>query len=303
MQGNTGYAAHEHFVAPARARAEWWRTAAGLVVALIAGFALYQLGLALLASLLGPETMQAVWDEATFEGGGAGTIRGTLFTLLSFAFFGTGLAMAVRSIHGRDLWSLLGPWDVAVSDGLRVCLATGALFAGLLLLLPEGYETVRNPSMPVGLWLALVPLSLAAILVQAGTEELFFRGYLQQQIGARLSGWPAWMLVPALMFGAAHWAPASAGVNAGYYAVWGISFGCVAADLTARTGSLGAAIGLHLTNNAFALMGVALIGPSSGLALWHVPMAPDAPELAALMPVEFATLFVAWLAARLALKV
>jgi len=295
-----GYGAHEHFVAPARERAEWWRTAAGLVTAFVAGLALYQLSLAFLAGLLGPDTMQALWDEATFADG---TPRGTLFALFSFVFFGAGLAMALRAIHGRGLASLFGPWEAALSDFLRVALTTTALYGGLLLFLPQGYGLERNDAMPWGLWLALLPLSLGAVAVQAGTEELFFRGYLQQQIAARMPGWPAWMLVPAVLFGLAHWAPETAGTNAVWFALWGAAFGVAAADLTARTGALGAALGLHVANNAVAVLGTALVGPGSGLALWHVPMGPDAPEIAALMPVEFATLFVAWLAARLALKV
>jgi hypothetical protein len=294
------YDAHEAYVAPARDRAEWWRTAAGLVTAFVAGLALYQLFLAFLASLIGPATMQAIWDEATFSGD---TARGTLFALFSFAFFGTGLAMSLRAIHGRGLATLFGPWEAVVSDFLRVVLSTGLLYGGLLVLLPQEYALVRNDAMGAGLWLALLPLSLAAIAVQAGTEELFFRGYLQQQIAARMPGWPAWMLIPATLFGLAHWAPETAGDNAVWFALWGCAFGLVAADLTARTGALGAALGLHVTNNAFAVLGTALVGPGSGLALWHVPMAADAPGLAALMPVEFVTLFVAWLAARLALKV
>lgn len=295
-----GYGAHEQFVAPARERAEWWRTAAGLVVAFVAGLALYQLFLAVLASALGPERMQALWDEATFAGD---TPRGTLFALFSYVFFATGLAMALRAVHGRGLMSLIGPWEAALSDFLRVALTTAALYAGLLILLPQGYELVRNEAMPLGLWLALLPLSISAVAVQAGTEELVFRGYLQQQIAARLPGWPAWMLVPAALFGLAHWSAETAGANAVYYVLWGAAFGLAAADLTARTGTLGAALGLHFANNAFALLGTALVGPGSGLALWHVPMGPDAPGVAALMPVEFATLAVAWLAARLALKV
>jgi len=288
------------FVRPAEERCELWRTAAGLVLTFVAGLALYQLALAVLAGAVGPETMQALMDETTFSGA---TPRATYLTLFSFVFFGTGLAMALRALHARGLASLFGAWEAALSDFLRVVLACGTLYAGLLILLPEGYDMVRNEAMPLGLWFALLPLSLAAIGLQAGVEELIFRGYLQQQLAARLRAWPVWMLVPALLFGAAHWSPGAAGGNAVLYALWAVAFGIAAADLTARTGALGAAIGLHFANNAFAVLGTALTGPGSGLALYHVPMTADAPELATLMPVELGTLFVAWLAARLALKV
>ena len=48
-----------------------------------------------------------------------------------------------------------------------------AISGGLLLLLwvvlPQDYETVRNTAMPRGTWVLLLPVSIAAILVQAGT--------------------------------------------------------------------------------------------------------------------------------------
>jgi len=290
----------ERFAAPARGRAEIWRTVAGVFAAFVAGLALYQLALALLATLIGPQAMRALWDEATFSGS---TPRGAYLTLFSFAFFAVGTVMAARGLHGRGLLSLIGPPGAAARDFVAVAVAVGALFLFLLILLPQDYQLVRNAAMPVGLWLALLPLSLAAVLVQAGAEELFFRGYLQQQLAARAQLGPVWMLVPAALFGLAHWAPETAGPNAGAYVAWAFAFGLAAADLTARTGTLGAALGLHFANNVFAVLVTALLGPGSGLALWHVPLDIGSAELAALIPVEFATLGVAWLAARLALRV
>ena len=295
-----GYAPHAAFVALAGGRAEPWRTAAGVAVAFVAGLALYQLAMALAASLLGPEAMRQVLDEATYYGD---TPRAVLITLFSFVFFAAGLAMALQALHGRAMMSLVGPWEAALSDFLRTVLAVLALMAVLAVLVPSDPAPERNPAMPMGLWLSLLPLSLLAIAVQAGTEELFFRGYLQQQIAARFPGWPAWLLVPSLVFGLAHYAPAAAGPNAWSYVAWAALFGVLAADLTARTATLGAAFGFHMALNAVALLGTSLAGPGSGLALYLLPMEADAPELAALMPGEFATLVVAWLAVRLALKV
>ncbi|MEM0934732.1 MAG: CPBP family intramembrane glutamic endopeptidase [Pseudomonadota bacterium] len=295
-----GYAPHAAFVALAGDRAEPWRTVAGLAVAFAAGLALYQLAMAVLASLLGPSFMRELLDEATYYGD---TPRAVLLSLFSYAFFGAGLAMALSGLHGRGLRSLIGPWEAALSDFLRTMLAVLALYSGLTLLLPSDLGLLRNDEMSVGLWLTLLPLSLSAIAVQAGTEELVFRGYLQQQIAARVRAWPAWVLVPSLLFGALHFAPGSAGANAVAFMIWATLFGILAADLTGRTGTLGAALGFHIGINAFALMGTALSGPGSGLALYLVPVEADAAELAQMLPVEIATLLVAWLAVRLALKV
>lgn len=58
--------------------------------------------------------------------------------------------------------------------------------------------------------------------------------------------------------------------------------GIFAADLTARTGNLGAAIGLHFTNNFFALCVLSLDGALSGVSLFVTPF--QAGEVDALRP-------------------
>nr|WP_256471739.1 CPBP family intramembrane glutamic endopeptidase [Oceanicola sp. 502str15] len=147
-----------------------------------------------------------------------------------------------------------------------------------------------------------LPLGLAAVAVQAGTEEVFFRGYLTQQIaaGSRVGNF-AWMAVPAILFAMLHWT-SSAGDNAIWFCLWALAFGLAAADLTARAGNLGPALALHIVNNAVALLGVAVPGPVAGLALYHTPFAADAGVVPGLMPLEFGLLFVAWLAARVAIR-
>lgn len=295
-----GYRPHEAFAALAGERDEVWRTAAGLAVAFVAGLALYQLTLGVVAGLIGPARMQTVMDEVTFHGD---TPRAVLITLYTFGFFAVGLAMALQALHDRGLASVIGPLPRAVADFLRVAGAVAGLYALLLVVLPGDPAPVRNAALPFGLWLLLLPLSLGAVLVQAGTEEMVFRGYLQQQLAARFRAWPVWVLVPAAVFALAHWSPAAAGPNASFYVVWAFAFGVLAADLTGRTGNLGAAVAFHAVNNLFAVLGLSLTGAGSGLALYHLPLPVDAPEIAALMPAELGTLLVAWLAARVALRV
>ena len=145
---------------------------------------------------------------------------------------------------------------------------------------------------------AFVALSVTAGVV----EETIFRGWLLWYLQAWMPLTAA-VFVSSALFGLAHWAPQAAGDNAAAYMAWAFAFGLAAADLTARTGTLGAALGLHMANNAFALLVLALAGPGSGLALWHLPLDAASPELAALLPAEFASLLVAWLAARLVLRV
>lgn len=290
----------DRYAAPARPRPELWRTLAGLALTAVAGFAIYQALAAIAVGVMGDEASRALFDDLAFA---PERPRTALVGLWSFGVFAGGLALALRSLHGRGPTSLLGP-DLgrSVRLGLRCAAAVALLLAVTSAILPQDPALVRNDAMPTRLWLALLPLSLAGILIQAGTEELVFRGYLLQQFAARFPGRPVWIGGTAALFALLHFSPASAGQNAAAFAVWAFVFGLAAADLTARSGSLGPAIGMHLSVNVFALLVAGLAGPGAALALWVLPLEPDDPRLAALVLPELLTLFCAWLAARIAIR-
>ena len=141
------------------------------------------------------------------------------------------------------------------------------------------------------------------LLIQAGTEELLFRGYIQQALAARFSSPLVWMVLPSALFALGHYLPAEAGQNALPIALWSGIFGVLMADLTARAGTLGPAIAVHLVNNVSALLIVSLPDTLSGLSLFTVPYSmSDAEALRGWLAIDFATMFVCWLAARLALR-
>lgn len=287
------------FAAPARARPELWRTLAGLALTGVAGLGLYHLALNLLATLLGPAAMADFLDEVSFR---SGSVLSAVVTLASFGFFALGLAMMLPALHRRSLPGLIGQPDRAGRDFLRVLGAVGLLMLALAVLLPQAAPPVANPRMPPGRWLGLLPLSLTVVLIQSATEELVFRGYLLQQIAMRWPGRRAWLVLPAALFAAGHWAPGGGSV-ALWLVAWAFCFGLATADLTARSGTLGAAAGFHMAVNTVALLVLSLAGPGSGLALWLVPVGTDSPAFAATLWTEFAALGLAWLAARLALRV
>jgi hypothetical protein len=82
-----------------------------------------------------------------------------------------------------------------------------------------------------------------------------------------------------------------------------VIFGLLMADLTARSGTLGPAIAVHLVNNVSAMLIVSMPDELSGLALYLSPFSmADEAELRAWLPVDFAWMLVSWLAARLALR-
>lgn len=273
------YSAHDSFVEPARARPQVWRLILGLVLAM-AVYVVIFLVIALVAVSLSPSFQAAALEArgdpdltvlaferrflALAEGRGPADL---LILLGTFAGMAAGAIVAALALHNRGLRSLLGPWPqvwrhFAVAAGITL----GIL--GVSAMLPPWIDTA--PNIDVSLWLILLPLSLLLILLQTGAEELLFRGYLQQQLAARFRSPWVWMVIPSVLFGLGHINPGVMGGATG--AVVGIVIittcvGLLTADLTARTGSLGAAWGFHFANNVLAILTVSLDGMLGGLAL------------------------------------
>ena len=101
-----------------------------------------------------------------------------------------------------------------------------------------------------------------------------------------------------------HYTPGYAADTVWAVVLWSTLFGVAAADLTARSGTLGPAFALHAANNVFAILVTAPAGDLDGLALYTVPLdfiSGDLPWY--VFPIEAVFTFCAWLAARLALRV
>lgn len=298
--GRMRYTPHEMLVGPARTSPEPWRLLAGLVVIAAIYIGLNSAGFAVTEGLMG--------DAAYFDFAGevlaADTTRGTIAVLATFLplVIGTGVALAL--LHGRGLSSLLGLPRAALRDFLRVLRALVIL--GLVLaLVPGGAAGPEpTPNLAPSAWATLLPLALALILVQVGSEELLFRGYLQSQLAARFASPVVWIGLPSALFALGHYAPADMGANAWLIALWAGIFGALAGDLTARSGNLGPALAMHLMNNLGAMLIVAPEGMLSGLALYTLPIdLSDTEAMRARLPIDFAIMGLSWLAARVALRV
>ena len=276
-----------------------WRLAVGLVVAAIV---MVTLNSSLQAAIM--RLAPSLWVTHFSEAAGLGqTPFSMLVTLFSFGFLIIGVSVALRLVHKRGLASLLGPRPVFIGQSVRVLAVLLAIGAVLLVLPPYnmGMELVDN--LPFSRWLVLLPFGLIAVFIQSASEEILFRGYIQQQLAARFSHPAIWMVLPALLFAFGHYVPADAGNNALLLAIWSGLFGVLMADLTARAGSLGPAIVLHVFNNVSALLFVSLPDNLNGFALYVTPVGMDDTELLrAWLPVDFATTIVFWLGARLAIR-
>ncbi|WP_380056334.1 lysostaphin resistance A-like protein [Falsihalocynthiibacter sp. SS001] len=287
------YAPHAEFIAPARAKSEVWRTIVGMGLC----FAVYAISIWLFFS--------PIFDAPpSTEGATAFSPVKTMAVLYSFLCMILGPAVTVWILHNRKPLTLFGDVQQIWPYFWRAVKAMLFLHVAIIFLPPygggENVEVVKNLSGVV--WLYLLPLSLLGLLIQTSAEEILFRGYLQQQIAARFSSRWMWMGITALLFGLGHY-DTNNGANAWMIVVWAGMFSLAASDLVARTGNLGAAIGLHFVNNAFGMLIVAYPGEMSGLALYVLPEGIDnfAPTSVEIMQ-EFAMLAVSWLAIRVGVR-
>ncbi|WP_370402609.1 CPBP family intramembrane glutamic endopeptidase [Sulfitobacter sp. JB4-11] len=294
----SAYQAHEGFVRPARAYPQVWRLLVGLVVAGIAFLTMRQLYFSSIFTLAGTR------GEALYQQLIAGSTPLAMYLMLfSFGFMVLATGLAARMLHRRPLRSVLGPFDLLVEQFSRVFAVMVLLNLVVFVLPPWDMGGDLRANLSLGRWMLLLPFSILAVLVQVSAEEVFFRGYLQQQLAARFKSPLVWLVLPSAIFALGHFQPEIAGQNALIVALWAGIFGMLMADLTARAGSLGPAIAVHLANNVLAIVFIAVPDQLSGLSLYLAPFAmADTQAVRDWLPVDFALMFVAWLAARLAIR-
>lgn len=190
-----------------------------------------------------------------------------ILLLSTFVFLFVSVLVAAKIFHKRGLRSLLGPDLTKIWRGFWI----GAGILSALSLITAAVFSVFKPpieNMAFWTWLPWVLLALPFLLIQVSAEELLFRGYLQQQLAARFASRWMWWVLPSTIFGALHYDPETMGSNAWIVVAHTALFGLIAADITARTGNLGTAIGLHFANNLMALTVIVLDGSLSGLGLY-----------------------------------
>lgn len=261
------YAPYTPMIEAARHRPALWRLVAGAVTAILLTF--LWAGAAILAVALVEGEGLASAMRLMFGGAADVPSRSILYLVLVGGLAFATLAAAALW-QGRSRQSLIGRGPrvlrhFAIAAGITLLVASVLFLARSLAQGETG--VVRN--LDLSTWLFWLPFALVALVMQTGAEELFFRGYLQSQLAARFRSPILWLVLPALLFGFAHFAPGLPGGNAWLYVGFAALFGLLAGDLTARTGSLGAAWGWHFGNNALAVLVVATEGSVTGLGFWR----------------------------------
>ena len=266
----------ESFVAPARARAAMWRLALGAILAAVIYLAGSFGAMLALWAATAPGTDFLVWSAQVAQ---PTTPEATFLVLFaSFPFMALGVFVAARLLHARTPATLFGRAPVVLRHfAVGVAVMFGLTAITLLPVLLVGFDGI--PNLDPARWAMLLPLTIFGVLVQTGAEELAFRGYLQQQLAARFRSPMAWLILPSALFAVVHWNPAAMGGNVYLPLAVAFLFGLIAADLTAKTGSIGAAWGIHFANNFNGLALVATDGTITGLALYRTPYSAADPDL------------------------
>ena len=249
------------YAAPAAERASLWRIPAALVL-----FMLLMLGGGMLIGLALTQLAPG-WNPAGIAGD-LSTRKGTIFALATFILWWPALWIAMVVLHRRGLMSLLPSTQNAPLRLFVIGFAVAAGFGLATVAIGLTMSPIDGPVRHVGGWASWLPIALILLLIQTGAEEAVFRGYLLQQLAARFRSPWAWAVAPSLLFGALHFNPAAPGGAVAAIAVTTFG-GIVLAAVTARTGGIAAAWGLHMGVNTLALLFIAPPDHLSGLALYH----------------------------------
>ncbi len=289
------YKLHERLVAPARNKSEILRLIFGLVMITMLYMVMVMLGGHVVSVIMGDAWMQAIVTSPGL------TSPGQMLTILgSFGFMIIAVCLVVILLHHRSPITLLGGFRIATTQffkAMRNLLPYIALLAAFAFMAED-----LQPNLTLGLWLSILPLTLLFLLVQVSAEELIFRGYLQSQLAALGLHKSIWILLPAILFGLLHYDPIIMGSAAPWVVLWAIGFGVLAADLTARSGTLGPAVAFHFAIN-FLSIGVVGIGDYlGGLNLYVYPFSiTDTSDLITYLPLDTIGMLLAYFSVRLAL--
>ena len=252
------YAKYIEFIHETKGRTGILWLLLGAIVAVL----IYLVLLVVYVNFIVPQAFEGDMNSNTF----GATAFSASAILLSFGFVTLGIWVAARFIHNQNFIDLFGPTQLFKRDFHRTLIGTLPVVA--LVAFAIWYFDEATLSRPFDIWLLSLPLSLMLVLIQTSAEEIAFRGYIQSQLAAlNLPAW-VWMIVPSILFGSLHYDPDIAKDAAIWIALWAAAFGFLAADLTARSGNLAAAIVFHFVNNTIAALWVGLRDYFDGLALF-----------------------------------
>ncbi|MEQ1780712.1 MAG: CPBP family intramembrane glutamic endopeptidase [Hyphomonadaceae bacterium] len=262
----------QRWIDAARPRTQLWRTMLGalLIVVIWLVWTIVVGLVAVRSGLVTPHAMATVMGQSDtpLSYGDVVIATGVLFATFWGLWFG--VWAAVRLLSKRSFASVIS-FERRVRLGqfaVGMALAAGYLAAGVALSSMSGIAPQRS-NLSIETWLmSFAPLAILIFLQSAG-EELFFRGFLTQQLAARTRHPLVWGLLPSMAFGIAHASNGGGDLMFGiYYVAAATLLGLVMTATVWRTGGLSAAMGFHFINNIGALLVVSVAGSSPPVSLF-----------------------------------
>jgi len=265
----------EAWVDGARPQTQLWRMLVGVVIIAVVWILWTILVLVIyliVAVALWRQDVQTVADQLAK---GATPVV-VLVMLSTFIGMWLGVALALKLLHkGQKVESLFSAegrirWR---EFGIGV-----AIIAGYALISMSVYQLAgmnggayRN-DISITTWLIFLLPMIVLLFLQSSGEELVFRGYIMQHLAGRFRHPLVWGLLPALAFGALHYANGSFTEYSVYYVAVTVLFGLIAAVTVWRTGSISTAMGMHTTNNFLGFMVAGTNDSLTGTPLYLSPV-------------------------------
>ena len=285
----------EEYIAPAKNIKGGWVFTVGLILLFLLYFEFTFVILLISAWLFGVATFvdlgswlrDAMGQFESFD-----TPQSMITVLFTFVGMFAAVLLTVRLVHDRGLQSLIGTGRVFQNFLIATCVLAVISMCAVF----YNFSTSPGePNLPISNWLRWLPLGLVLLLIQVTAEELIFRGYLLQELAIRFKNRLIWFCLPSIIFAMGHYDPQTHGANAWIIVLATGLFGVFLADITVRTGNLGAAIGMHFANNFFAMFVFSLDGTLTGLSLYVTPFtAADTEIVRKLLYLDIATVIGAY---------
>jgi len=256
----------EDYTACAGPYCEPWRTALGVL--LIAGIYLLGAGGLTFGAITIAERIQIGAGYAmVFELATTSSKRAVLIALFSIVLVLPAMWLVLKYLHKRSLFSVIAPTGRIHWRNYTRALVFVAVF-GLVTSIPVLLGSELTQQLTLMQWLPWLLPALMLIFLQTATEEMFFRGYLMQQLAARFHSRWVWWVLPAVLFGAMHYSPGIYGENTWLVMASAGLAGLIFGDITARSGDLSIAMGLHFANNLTSVLLIGVPGQLSALSLF-----------------------------------
>ncbi|WP_224425539.1 CPBP family intramembrane glutamic endopeptidase [Methanobrevibacter sp. TMH8] len=197
---------------------------------------------------------------------------GNLGHIIGFGIF---ILLAVKFIHKRDIFSVINisnlsskteSWikKIRWNNFLKGILIWGVIaFIQMIPYIIYPNYFILNPSTNI---LFIIICALLFIPAQSISEEIAFRGYLNQGLFLKFKNPLIIILISSLIFGLLHEIPSN--IDSLFYFLSTFTFGIILSLVVLTENGLETAMGMHVINNIFAISLISELGATAPISLF-----------------------------------